>query len=308
MKRQLITVERLEEIARNAILGGYGAVHTWRDGSPRRTMTLDVSMDCEQAYTCELHARDSAWHGKAVKPLTIVLRSRCRQCEPCRRRRTVFWQARATTEFLSVPRTLFGTLTIAPEYDVQIDALARLELHERGVDFDALPPADVFRERVKVGGREVTKWLKRIREGDASHEKPQLRYLLVAEAHDGARTSAEKRGRPHWHFLLHECDLSRPLVNHDEWSGKHDRHGNATVSDRAFLKAQWRLGISSVAHCRTPQAAAYLCKYLTKEETSVRVRASFRYGLEPNGDTPSPAGDVAAKSTALKGEENVGTT
>lgn len=215
----------------------------------------------------------------------------------------MFWQARAVDEFQRAPRTLFGTLTIAPEYDVQLDAIARLELSERGVDFDTLPEAEIFRERVKVGGREVTKWLKRLREGDTSHVKPQFRYLLVAEAHNGARTSAEKRGRPHWHYLLHECDLSRPLVNVDEWSGKVDRHGNLTVSDGAFLKEQWRLGFSTVAHCRTPQAAAYLCKYLTKEEARVRIRASFQYGVIPDADASAigPMARQSEHSIPLKG-------
>lgn len=200
----------------------------------------------------------------------------------------MFWRGRAVTEFQSAWRTLFGTLTFSPDEDVKTDAIARLESSARGVDFDSLDPPDKFRERTKVAGRQVTLWLKRLRKGDPSHVKPPIRYLIVAEAHDGARTSAEKRGRPHFHFLIHEMDPQRPLVAADEWSGRTDRYGNPTVSDSAFLKRNWVAGYSSVAHCRTPQAASYLCKYLTKEDTRVRVRASFRYGRETDVSPHSP--------------------
>lgn len=288
MRHRMISIERLEAIARAAILGGYGHVMTWSDrdqrfaGQVRRKVHLTLAMDCQDPYEFEMHSRLNGVHNGTRKPLTILVSSRCRKCEPCRKRRQVFWQARAVTEFQSAPRTLFGTLTIHPDFDVRIDATARLELAERGVDFDRLLDSDKFRARVKYGGREVTNWLKRLREGDTRHEKPDIRYLLVAESHKGSTPQSVKTGRPHWHVLLHECDLSRPLVNPDEWSGKHDRYGNITVSDESFLKAQWRIGFSNFSHCRTPQAAGYLCKYLTKDDASVRIRASFKYGHETN--------------------------
>lgn len=287
--RRFIAVERLEHTARTALIGGYGTIATFRDtGTLRRQVHLHCAMDCERPYEFELHARYSGQHGKRVLPLTVVVHSRCRKCEPCRRRRSVFWQARAMTEFVHAKMTLFGTITIDPHYDAEFDARSRLELAESGVDFDRLPPVEMFRERVRQGGVELTKFLKRVRAGDKRRSPPDCRYLLVAEAHNSGRTSDAKRGRPHWHVLLHEQSEDARLVLPDEWARRpsgdiaSDKYGGAYLAENVFLKQQWRLGFSSWALCRTPQAAGYLCKYLTKEDTNIRIRASFRYGTKWN--------------------------
>lgn len=294
MRTRILAVERLEAIAVNAVLGGYGNVLTFRDsGMVRRLVELDVSMDCSDPVHCELHARYSAQHGKAVRPLSIVVRSRCRKCETCRKRRAMFWQARAVDEWGRSPRTWFGTLTFRPDVDVHVDAEARLELHKKGVAFDELSPDEQFRTRVLVGGRRVTRFLKRLRENPSG--RTRFRYLLVAEAHKGATSSGVKANRPHWHCLLHEVANEAPLVAPDEIAHRAngavltDRHGNPVVADSSFLKRQWHDGFSSFALCRSPQAAGYLCKYLTKEESSVRIRASFRYG-NPGRGADKPAG------------------
>lgn len=110
-----------------------------------------------------------------------------------------------------------------------------------------------------------------------------MRYLLVAEAHASGKTSDLKRGRPHFHCLIHQAEGAQ-LVEPHEWARKptgdvrSDKYGNPLVDDTAFLKREWKLGFSSFAMCRTPQAASYVCKYLTKEEAATRIRASFRYG------------------------------
>jgi len=287
MRSRFVSIEWLESLAARAIAGGYATVRTWRldddprfAGRPRRQVELHLSADCEHPVYCELFSRTPARHGDKRPPISVIIKSRCRKCEECRDFRRRFWSAGAVTEFQRAPRTIFGTLTLRPEEDVRIDAEARVWLLARGVDFDKLSDEDKFRTRVKFGGKLVTDWLKRLRQGAADRPKPALRYLAVAEAHKGARPGSEKRGRPHWHILLHEQDLSRPLVLDGEWSGRSDKYGNPTVSDEAFLKAQWRAGFSSFSHCRTPQAASYLCKYLTKAECAVRIRASYRYGLE----------------------------
>ena len=73
----------------------------------------------------------------------------------------MFWSARAVTEWTIAPMTLFGTLTLRPEKDVEVDALARVHLAERGVDFDRdLSRDEQFRARVKFAGLELTKFLK----------------------------------------------------------------------------------------------------------------------------------------------------
>lgn len=196
----------------------------------------------------------------------------------------MFWQARAVTEFQKAPMTLFGTLTISPENDAKFDALSRIALAEKGVDFDRLPPVEMFRERVRTAGLELTKFLKRIREGDSRRGKPEIRYLLIAEAHNGAKTSVAKRNRPHWHILLHEQTKDARLVLPDEWERgpngepRFDKYKQPYPAEHAFLKRQWTLGFSTFALCRNAQAAGYLCKYLTKEDANTRIRASFRYG------------------------------
>lgn len=311
MRRKIVSVETLERIATNAMLGGYGRVKYWREnfmtadggvslrldphgGLNRRYVVLECSMDCFDPFEYEMHGRYSATHGKRVKPIIVLVRSRCRKCEACKKRRQMFWQARALTEYALSYRSIFGTLTFTPENDVMIDALARIEQSECGVDFDALNENERFRVRAEVGGREVTKWLKRLRSGDLRHDKPQFRYLIVAEAHLSASTSAEKRGRPHFHVLLHESDPGHQLVNSDEWSDRCDKYGNRYVADQSFLKAQWHAGFSRFSHCGSPQAASYLCKYLTKDELAVRIRASFKYGREAQ----------ATPTEAVRGKEN----
>lgn len=313
MRKRFTTVERLERTAITALHGGYGRIASWSSPNDRyqgqlhRVIHLDVQMDCEQPYEYALHARHSATHGKAVKPITIVVHSRCRKCGNCKERRRMFWAARAITEFQKSHTTFFGTLTLDPQRDVEIDALARIELSERGVDFDRdLTAAERFRVRTRYGGMEITRWLKRLREGDRFREKPQFRYLLIAEAHNGAKTSEAKRGRPHWHVLLHECTGDFRLVLPGEWMRKSngqpatDQHGNPLVGDHAFLKQQWTYGLSRWALCRTPQAASYLCKYLTKEEARVRLRASFRYGVEDDDKTEAKS---ATQAEGRKGKE-----
>lgn len=320
MRKRFLAVEKLEQTAREAIVGGYGIVLTWDEGSRdrhagmvRRKVLLACSMDCTQPVIHELHARDSAWHGRKVAPLILEVHSRCRKCDECRRRRAMFWAARATAEFNSASRTIFGTLTTTPERDVYVDALARLSLSEKGVDFDRLGPVDQFRERTRYAGLEITKYLKRLREGDARRGKADFRYLLIAEAHDSAATSDAKRGRPHWHVLFHEKEPNGALALPDEWAvtpdglPATDKYGNPYLTKTAFLKKQWNWGHSSFALCRSPQAAAYLCKYLTKSETPGRVRASFRYGGTaadlPAGEAGPPLDERQGEnSTPLKGE------
>lgn len=324
MRQRLLTVERLEHVARQALIGGYGRIIPWSEtdrfglgsadpyaGRPRRVVELLCSMDCEQPYEAVLHARYSATHDKRVKPLTVVIHSRCRKCTACRERRSMFWKARAFTEYQKSIRTLFGTLTIRPEWDVILDARCRVRLYKKGVTFDTLPPEQMFAERVVEGGREITAYLKRLRGDAKSARRPAFRYLLIAEAHNGAKTSDAKRGRPHWHVLFHETNSEELLVQPHEWyrdkAGNvvSDRYGNALVDNSAFLKSQWKLGYSNFCQAGTPQAALYLCKYLTKE-TGSRVRASFRYGAEAPEKTSER--DSATISDAESRSVNAGPT
>jgi len=298
MRQRLVTVERLESIARNAILGGYGQLVPWRDGSDavHRVVRLTLNMDCDDPYGFELHARWSAFKGRKVDPFTIVGFARCRKCRPCKVRRRMFWAARAHTEYNRAVATMMVTFTTTLDQDFAWDQVLRSRYAHKWVDFDKdLSEPEKFTARASIFGEEITKYIKRLRKGDSDHPKPALRYLLIAEAHDSDATSVEKRGRPHFHMLLHQ-QLGGALVLGDplaalaagqdgEWERRYEKNRFGEwkpfvfARDEAFVRTQWELGFTKVKLCFDANSAVYLCKYLSKS-LEVRVRASQRYGLE----------------------------
>lgn len=158
----------------------------------------------------------------------------------CRKTRGYEWSARALNEVSGSGRTWFVTLTLDPEEQYRALATATLLLgneKERSV-------SEIFAARVKVIGRDLTKWLKRIRK----NSRARIRYLMVAEAHAS--------GDPHFHLLLHEVE--------------------GTVLKRQMREA-WRLGFMTAKLVDNAAQATYVCKYISKSDL-VRVRASFRYG------------------------------
>lgn len=286
----MLTVERLERAAQSGMIGGYAEV------LGHRKVALRLGMDCEAAYTTELFSRISAKHGKKVQPFRLLIEARCRKCFSCKRRRSLFWQARAFTEWQNSPRTVFGTITMSVQEQLHLDDLITLRLAKRRVDFNQLSPVEIFEERVKEFGSEVTKWLKRLRKGDTTHIRPALRYLLIAEVHDSDSTSIEMRGRPHFHVLLHE-QTAGALIHGDplavildgepngEWVRKFrkNRQGRwepiACVADDAFIRKNWTLGFTNFQWAQSANSAVYVCKYLSKS-LMLRVRSSQHYGRE----------------------------
>jgi len=104
---------------------------------------------------------------------------------------------------------------------------------------------------------ELTDYMKRLRHHVASGvEKARLRFVAVTEDH--------KDGTPHIHLLVHG---QRPQLN-----------------ARTFKKARWPHGFID-ARIADADTAAYLTKYLTKE--NARLRASTRYGrqVQPGENT-----------------------
>lgn len=209
------------------------------------------------------------------------------------------WQDRAITEFKAWPTTLFGTITMSPQHHYEMDA--RIEAGRKAPDgqwlrypvpISSLPLAELFRKRVAVFGEELQLYLKRLRKGDAKRRRPQVRYLLVAEAHDSDATAVEMRGRPHYHLLIHEQEqgslfLGSPLeaLVAGE-SGEYIRKKYQTrgvwrdgvfLKDNAFARQQWTWGFTKFQFAENEKAAGYLCKYLTKA-TQDRIRASLHYG------------------------------
>ena len=84
MRKRFTTVERLEEVARAALYGGYGHMLITSESDVRapaqyrRVVVLTIKHNCLAPYEYELHARWSATHGKRVKPLLVRGSARCR--------------------------------------------------------------------------------------------------------------------------------------------------------------------------------------------------------------------------------------
>lgn len=179
--------------------------------------------------------------------LPVTIKARCRKCGNCLRHRQRLWTARAIDELKGARRTWFCTLTVSPEHRLRLRLRAeKAHLRASRETISSLEPAEQFRLQANELGKEVTLWLKRVREASPG----LLRYLLVTEHH--------KSGDPHCHLLLHE-------------------QGDPVT--KRVLESRWRLGHS---HFRLvdqgdPRAAYYACKYLAKEALT-RIRASSRYG------------------------------
>lgn len=180
--------------------------------------------------------------------LTAFVEVRCRKCEACLAYRRRLWTARAIAETRLSARTWFLTLTFAPEarfvMEMRADKLSRQRRAER---LEAVASQERFALVAAETGREVTKYLKRVRK----NARVRFRYLQVVEAH--------KDGFPHYHLLIHEM-------------------ANGAISKRE-LQGAWRGGFSQAKLVNTLDAKAtgYVCKYLSKS-AATRVRASQRYG------------------------------
>lgn len=184
-----------------------------------------------------------------IPTMTVELEVPCRNCQRCLARRASAWRMRAIAETRVWPRTWFGTLTLRPEVAFRTRLAAEVNSAKRAVPLEAESDDRKFAAHVKAIGPEVGKFLKRVRKNTGA----RIRYLLVAEAH--------KSGVPHFHMLVHQCDLGVP-VRYDD------------------LKSQWDLGFSSWK-LTDERTASYVCKYLAKS-LRARVRASQAYGECPN--------------------------
>lgn len=193
---------------------------------------------------------------------------RCRRCEACRRAAQKEWMARAIVEAKLAQRTWFGTLTLNPATRMRHLNELRSAYAKYGADYDTVSPDRGWADHVRMLGRDVTLWLKRVREQSGC----SVRYMLCYERH--------RDGTPHLHGLVHEgpggMQVGRRTLE-GEWA----RNGFS----------QWRLLRDGPV-----RAAAYATKYITKT-MDARVRASIGYGdgevaiatyLRAAGRSPSP--------------------
>lgn len=218
-------------------------------GAIRKSVYLtewDIAGRCENPVRVSLSGRpymDCSTNVGASSGIDMDVR--CRKCPSCLKARGALWLDRALRETDFSPRTWFGTLTLSPERHHWVVSTARQIEALQGCDFDAFGHEEQFALRCAVIGREITRFLKRVRK-DA---EAGLRYLLVAESH--------KSGLPHMHCLIHEVSELEPIR-------------------KCVLQRQWQWGHSAFKLAK-PEAARYVCKYLVKSNVA-RVRASLHYG------------------------------
>lgn len=305
--------EPLERAVRGSMVAGVPV-----DVTGRRSFRLGWKPNCEAPYEHVAFGSKSEHIRGKRNPIFVHIFGRCRKCDACRKARSQMWQIRAMHEYKRWPVTLFGTITMSMDEHYALDAriLAGTRRPDGSwkrhpVNIAELSPHELFTARVQGFGDEVQKFLKRLRKGDAYH-RPDLRYLIVAEAHDSERTSAALRGRPHFHMLLHEV-VQGSLVHgyptaaiqngeSGEYLRSKYRAGNTWregvfVKDNAFLRTQWTFGFTKFQFAENERAASYLCKYLNKA-SDARIRASVGYGLDEiedqNNDVRNQASDVAS--------------
>lgn len=261
----MLSYAKLQAVAANALQNGGSLRSLPEDATVSltdRTNTGTV-IDWNIAGSCNspreaLLAATTTQNGQLHR-LRVYLAVRCRKCDPCLRYRAMNWRERCEAEILSANRTWFGSLTFTPiqhkraDHEIALKAIEGSELDPSLLDdekvewvLSMLSPEVLWSERQRVLGREMTLYMKRLRE---SLDVP-LRYVIITERH-----KMKLRGRPHFHVLIHETGLPiRKRELKQAWSGGHVMF---KLADR--------------------NSAYYVTKYLTKE-SSARVRASFRYG------------------------------
>jgi len=278
-KRKLLSIERVEGLVHRGLAGGWLRHRPWAGETLfRRHFEGDLSMDCEAPFEYTVYGRYDRRNdmGRAI---FVTMKTRCRKCQACRERRSLYWAARAMTEYDRWPSTYMVTLTLRPEVHYFFDAKVRDALrpkHAIEASEGCLAPATLYAYRARVLGSEVTKYLKRIR------KRAAFRYLLVAEAH---KNEGAVFRRPHFHLLIHEVETGTLVKPHERAAedgmchtcGR--MHFAGELCDSAFIRTKWEHGFTKAVLAYDTKSVYYLCKYLSKDMLA-RVRASIDYGEE----------------------------
>jgi len=292
-------VGALREMVRDGLRLGRASV--WRIGHTVRAH-INTAGGCEAPSVTHLRGVELPMLGRGsevpggLRAYLVSVARRCRACEPCKVARKLQWSDRSLTEYFRAARTWHLTITFSPfahaKLDARISARAKTAAAFELTEWTA---EELFRKRERVCGEEVTRWLKRVRIAEQrrrngelegvmpssvarllSRPPAQFSYLLVAEEHRSAETSAVMLGRPHYHMLIHERCKHELVRQHEV---HRTRSGEDRVDDGALLKQQWELGWITGKLCADRRQATYLSKYLDQALVQ-RVRASLGYGEE----------------------------
>lgn len=207
-----------------------------------------IDYDVPGGEVVEIAARTRVGYKNTVGH--IDLWGRCRVCEACTAQERALWTARATAEVRYCRgRSWFVTLTVRPLDRDWLEAQAIKSANERSVNWHELPPEQRRQRLFRAFYREVSLYLKRVREELRVKGRRRVRFLAVCEAH--------KDGFPHAHLLIHEESF-------------------ADANERT-LRKKWLLGhAKAVLVADARQAATYVTKYVTK--SALVIRASQKYG------------------------------
>jgi len=252
------TIEQQYDLASAALEGG---------GTRQSITTIawDVAGRCEAPLPVEVIGRPSPLvkrFGESViidrridvrpgapTPLFVDLTVKCRKCSRCLKERANYWRSRAASEIEVSTRTWFLTLTLRPDRNFYFMELCRKHRLSTGVDYDAADEDQRFRMLCAEIGRELTRFIKRVRKNSGS----KFRQIFVFEKHAS--------GAPHIHGFIHETDPEQ------------------RVSKRVIQEA-WHQGFSNcklVDRDERHLTARYATKYIAKE-LATRIRASKKYG------------------------------
>lgn len=220
----------------------------------------DCAGDCSAPYPTEVVGRprdpgaglfrQSRWHtftgGRGT--LCVVIKTRCRNCDNCRKARAAEWRYRTREELRRAARSWFGTLTLSPVAHYRMMSEARHYAASRAIPWNTLSADERFKRVASTSLKEVTKYIKRVRKQSGV----PLRYIVVTEQH--------KSGLPHFHMLVHEVEL-KPVTH-------------------KILSSQWTLGFEKwrLVPIGDEGSARYVTKYLTKAQVRMRIRCSEHYG------------------------------
>lgn len=219
---------------------------------------FDLQNRCLDPRSRTLHARRASPPGVQtrwrVNPGSLSLHLTgipCRKCTECATFRAYKWRERMRQELSYWPRTWFVTLTCRPDVHYMLH-----ESHLADKRADGWLPSDFwsdemqFQSRCEALGKELSKYLKRVRKPLTGESPVALRYFAAFERHVS--------GLPHLHLLVHEA--GGPVTWHR-------------------LMSRWALGHATAKLVDDgPGAARYIAKYVLKGAAVTRTRASLHYG------------------------------
>lgn len=247
-----------------------GTVRTGRlpTGHSDSVVTLPFAGNCTAPYR---------FRGSEVSEgsrVTVEMHTPCRRCTNCLKRKRAMWAIRAVAENTQATKTYFVTLTVNDVARHQLLCRAMVKATQYVADDDGViqgtrdgwPDLSEHEQSWRFFlelGKEVTKYLKRVRKACASTHR--LRYFMVYE-------KGTENGREHVHLLVHADPVAQSPAWDDLWWA---------------LVSKWKysdivpgipLGIATADQVRDADRGGwYAAKYLA-DDSHNRARASLRYG------------------------------